>query len=126
MFGGDTTALTAAVAYAKAHGGGTVAVSSQSGAAGAIIASGADVAGHRRLLRPREPGQRRVAGRRRRAGRIRWVLADGASGGGLPQDGRTGATAVMAAVRRGRHPVSSVSGLYDLQGKAAALRASAA
>ena len=29
---------------------------------------GADVAGHRRLLRPREPGQRRLAGRRRRVG----------------------------------------------------------
>ena len=31
-FGGDTSELTAALAYAKAHGGGTVVISSQSGA----------------------------------------------------------------------------------------------
>jgi hypothetical protein len=42
-FGGDTGALTEALAYAKARGGGSVAVSSQSGAAGAIVGSGADV-----------------------------------------------------------------------------------
>ncbi|UTI64909.1 hypothetical protein NBH00_01575 [Paraconexibacter antarcticus] len=38
MFGGSTS-LTAALAYAKAHGGGTVAVSSQQGASAAIVAS---------------------------------------------------------------------------------------
>ena len=44
MFGGDTRALAAAVEYAEANGGGTIAVSSQSGAAGSLITSGADVA----------------------------------------------------------------------------------
>jgi hypothetical protein len=44
-FGGDTAQLTAAVKYARAHGGGTIAVSSQQGAAATIIESGTDVAG---------------------------------------------------------------------------------
>ena len=34
MFGGDTSSMTAALEYAEANGGGTIAVSSQSGAAG--------------------------------------------------------------------------------------------
>src|SRR5438105_5036742 len=45
MFGGDTTTISAAVRYAKAHGGGTIGVSSQSSAAAAILANGANVAG---------------------------------------------------------------------------------
>jgi len=44
-FGGDNAALTAAIAYAKAHGGGTIGVSSQSSAAAAILSSDGDVAG---------------------------------------------------------------------------------
>ena len=38
------------------------------------------------------------------------------------QDGRVGASEVMAAVAQVGTPVSSVDGLYDLQGQAAALR----
>ena len=53
------------------------------------------------------------------SGRIRYVLESG--GTGLPNDGRTGAHAVMAAVQAVGKPVSSVSGLYDLQGLAAQL-----
>ncbi|MEA2420093.1 MAG: hypothetical protein QOE60_2299, partial [Thermoleophilaceae bacterium] len=44
MFGGNTQSLRQALAYAKQHGGGTLAVSSQSGAAGQLISSGSDVA----------------------------------------------------------------------------------
>ena len=44
MFGGDTSSVSAALEYAQANGGGTIAVSSQSGAAGSLITSGADVA----------------------------------------------------------------------------------
>jgi len=51
------------------------------------------------------------------SGRIRYVLMSG--GTGLPNDGRTGADAVMAAVQAVGKPVSSASGLYDLQGLAA-------
>ena len=43
-FGNDGT-TTQVLAYVKAHGGGTIAVSSQSSAAAAIIASDAKVAG---------------------------------------------------------------------------------
>ena len=56
------------------------------------------------------------------AGHVRWVIAD-ASGGGLPQDNRTGARRAMAAVTQACTPVSGVNGLYDCAGKAAALRA---
>jgi 4-amino-4-deoxy-L-arabinose transferase-like glycosyltransferase len=44
MFGGDAS-LTEAAAYAEQHGGGAIAVSSQSSAAGAILSTGADVVG---------------------------------------------------------------------------------
>jgi len=57
------------------------------------------------------------------AGKVRWVIAD-SNGGGLPQDGRTGARRAMAAVSETCTPVSGISGLYDCAGKAAALRAS--
>ena len=66
--GGDSQSITAALAYIKAHGGGTLAVSSQNG--------GASTHDHRlgrrrrrdrRVLRPREPGHRGLAGRPRRS-----------------------------------------------------------
>src|SRR6202007_1579911 len=44
-FGGGSAALNAALSYARAHGGGTVGVESQSSAAQAILSSNADVAG---------------------------------------------------------------------------------
>ena len=40
----------------------------------------------------------------------------------LPNDGRIGADDVMAAVEAVGTPVSSVDGMYDLQGLADALR----
>ena len=55
------------------------------------------------------------------AGHVRWVIAD-ASGGGLPQDNRTGARRAIAAVTQACTPVNGVNGLYDCAGKAAALR----
>ena len=45
MFGGNSASLTSALAYIKANGGGTLAVSSQSTAAAAITASDADIVG---------------------------------------------------------------------------------
>jgi hypothetical protein len=64
-----------------------------------------------------------------RSGRIRWVLASGSNTGG-PNDGRVGASKVMAAVEQvGRKvTVTTSSGstvtLYDLSGKASALASS--
>jgi hypothetical protein len=122
MFGGDTRAVTAALAYVKAHGGGTLAISSQSGADTAIIDSGADdVAGIGGFSgRESDVGVAWLA-RAVADGRIRWVLADSS---GAIQDGRTGATTAMSAAAKACRRTSAASGtLYDCQGRAAALAA---
>ena len=121
-FGGDSQSLTAAVRYVKAHGGGTIAVSSQTGAAGTIITSDADVAGIGGFSGRESQVSLSWLADAVEAGRIRWVVTDG-SAGFMPRDGRIGATDVMSAARKAGTRVSSVSGLYDLRGKAAALRA---
>jgi 4-amino-4-deoxy-L-arabinose transferase-like glycosyltransferase len=121
-FGGGGQSLTAAVAYAQAHGGGTVAVSSQTGAASAIIADGADVAGIGGFSGRESAVTVSWLANAVQSGRIRWVLTtDGGGFGGPGNDGRTGATTAMSAVQRSCTAVSSVSGLYDCQGQAAAL-----
>lgn len=121
MFGRDD-ALDAAVAYAGGHGGGAVVVASQSSAATAVRASGADVAGLGGFSgRESQVSTSWLAGRVA-DGTMRWVLADGGETG-IPQDGRTGATAALAAVARTCAPVASVDGLYDCSGSAAALAA---
>jgi hypothetical protein len=118
MFGGNEQSLTQAVAYAKAHGGGTVAVSSQTGAAGTLISTGADVAGVGGFSGRESQVSVSWLANAVADGRIRWVLTD--SGGGMPNDSRVGSTTVMAAVQQ-VGAKTSVTGLYDLQGKAAAL-----
>ena len=121
---GDTSSLAAAVAYAKAHGGGTIAIASQTGADAELIAGGTDMAGIGGFSgRESQVGLAWLADAVEQ-GRIRWVIAD-AQGGGLPQDGRVGARQVLSVAAQVGTPVASVSGLVDLQGKAAALRAAA-
>jgi hypothetical protein len=122
-FGGDTSALAEAVAYARAHGGGTVAVSSQQGAAATIIDSGADVVALGGFSGRESEVSVQWLADAVRSGQVRWVLAG--SGGGLDNDGRVGATTVMAAVQETCPEVSSVSGLYDCAGQAEALAAAA-
>jgi uncharacterized membrane protein len=122
-FGGDTTSLSAAVAYARQHGGGTIAVSSQSGAASAILSSDATVAGIGGFSGRESEVTASWLSDAVSEGDVRWVIAD-SNGGGLPQDNRTGARRAMAAVSQTCMPVSGVSGLYDCAGKAAALRGS--
>jgi 4-amino-4-deoxy-L-arabinose transferase-like glycosyltransferase len=118
-FGGDTAALSEALAYVKQHGGGTIAVSSQTGAAGELIASGANVAGIGGFSGRESQVSTAWLADAVASGRIRWVLVSGQGG---PDDGRIGASDVMAAVQQAGTPVSSVSGLYDLRGAADALR----
>lgn len=121
MFGGNTQSLTAAVAYAKANGGGTVAVASQSGAAGSLIDAGADVAAIGGFSgRESQVTVDWLADAVER-GQIRYVLADG--DGRMGGDGRVGASDVLAVAAQVGTEVPSVSGLYDLQGLAAQLRA---
>ena len=119
MFGGDTSSLTEAIAYAQANGGGTIAVASQSGAAGSLITSGADVVAIGGFSGRESQVTAGWLADAVAAGKIRYVLTSG--GSGLPNDGRTGADDVLAAVEAvGK--TTSVDGLYDLQGLADALR----
>jgi hypothetical protein len=121
MFGGDAD-LAEALAYAEAHGGGTIGVSSQQGAAAAIIASDADVAGLGGFSGRESEVSAQWLAQAVADGRIRYVLT---GGGGMGNDGRVGSSALEAVVRK-VGAQTSVSGLYDLQGKAAAIAAAAA
>jgi 4-amino-4-deoxy-L-arabinose transferase-like glycosyltransferase len=141
-------ALTRAVAYVKSHGGGTLALSSQSTAASAIVAEDADVAGIGGFSGRESQITVSWLANEVRAGHIRWVLSEGSQQAGprLPGDNRVGARVAMAAVRESCTRVeaglsgesgageSSAGGagagageaasdaLYDCAGRAAALR----
>jgi len=129
-FGGDTAGLTQAVAYARQHGGGAVAISSQSGAAASIISSDANVAGIGGFSGRESQVSTTWLADAVRSGRVRWVLAGG-SGGFGGNDGRVGSSQVMAAVAKVGRKVTITSGsstttLYDLSGRADALAAAGA
>ncbi|MDO8186861.1 glycosyltransferase family 39 protein [Conexibacter sp. JD483] len=125
MFGGED--LTEALAYVKSHGGGTIAIASQSGASASIIQSGASVAGIGGFSGRESTVSIDWLANAVASGKVRWVISSdstsgGFGGGGIGNDGRAGSeTALTAAARVGTQ--TSVSGLYDLQGKAAALKA---
>jgi hypothetical protein len=126
-FGGDSAGLSSAVAYASQHGGGAIAVSSQSGAAASIIQSGANVAGIGGFSGRESQVSTTWLADAVRSGRVRWVLA-GSSGGFGSNDGRVGSSQVMAAVAEVGRKVTITSGsstttLYDLSGRADALAA---
>ena len=121
MFGGDTSALTEALAYTRAHGGGTIAVASQSGA-GAQVIDGAEVAAIGGFSGNESEVSVQWLADAVASGKIRWVLTSGGAGF---DDGRTGSRSVMTAVQNTCNPVDSVSGLYDCQGEEAALAATA-
>ena len=124
MFGGDTSSLSAAVAYAAQHGGGTIAVASQSGAAGSLITSGADVAAIGGFSGRESEVSVSWLADAVGDGRIRWVVTSGGGPGGM-RDGRTGSTTAMSAVEAACAPVSAVASLYDCAQSADALRARA-
>jgi 4-amino-4-deoxy-L-arabinose transferase-like glycosyltransferase len=118
MFGGNSASLTAAAAYVKAHGGGTIGVSSQTTASTAIIQSGVNVAGLGGFSGRESEVSVSWLTQAVRDGRIRYVLVDSTSGG-LPNDGRAGSSAVMTAAAKAGKKVLTTSGgtLYDLQGR---------
>jgi 4-amino-4-deoxy-L-arabinose transferase-like glycosyltransferase len=121
-FGGNDQSLSEAVAYVRSHGGGTIAVSSQTGAAGQVIASGADVAAIGGFSGRESQVTTAWLADAVARGQIRWVLTDTGTVNGMRNDGRIGSSEVMAAVAQVGTPVSGVAGLYDLQGQADALR----
>ena len=136
---GNSRTTTQALAYVKTHGGGTIAVSSQSAAASAIIAGDAKVAGIGGFSGRESDVSASWLAQEVSSGAIRWVLAEqrGAFGGGrgLPGDTRAGSKAAMAAVAKACTAVTlpasagtgaggagtSASKLYDCQGRAGAL-----
>jgi 4-amino-4-deoxy-L-arabinose transferase-like glycosyltransferase len=118
------------LAYVKAHGGGTIAVASQSNAASAILAGDANVAGIGGFSGRESDVSVSWLAQEVSTGKIRWVLDEesaGGSVGGLPGDTRTGAKKAMAAVAKACVAVTLSSGgsaaLYDCQGRAQALAA---
>jgi hypothetical protein len=139
--GGGGGSLTTVEAYATAHGGGTIAVSSQSTAASAIIASDARVAGIGGFSGQESDPSIPWLADEVASGKIRWVYDTGGAGSlrlGLPSGagtrlnvagrsfglgGRPGASAALNAAAKACTPVTGVSSLYDCAGKAAALRA---
>ncbi len=138
--GGSVT--TSILTYVKQHGGGTIAVASQSNAASSILTQDADVAGIGGFSgRESDVSVSWLAGEVR-AGKIRWVLDEQgstATARGLPGDTRTGAKTAMKAVAKACVAVTLPSGsgsssssslasssssaatLYDCQGRASAL-----
>jgi 4-amino-4-deoxy-L-arabinose transferase-like glycosyltransferase len=102
-FGNDGT-TTQVLAYVKAHGGGTIAVSSQSSAATAIISSDAKVAGIGGFSGRESDVSAAWLAQKVSSGSIRWVLGEQsgtrAGGPGLPGDTRAGSKAAMAAVAK--------------------------
>ncbi|MGO9489566.1 MAG: ArnT family glycosyltransferase [Solirubrobacteraceae bacterium] len=139
-FGGSISSTI--LAYVKAHGGGTIAVSSQSGAAQAIISQRANVAGIGGFSGRESDVSISWLAQEVAAGKIRWVLDEetggvgGGFGRGLPGDSRAGSRAAIAAAaeacQRVTPTISATSGsgggsstrsatLYDCRGRAAEL-----
>ncbi len=103
MFGGNAN-LTPALTYARAHGGGVVAVSSQNGAGQTITTgSGTDLAAIGGFSGRESQVSVAWLADAVESGRIRWVLTESSSGG-RPQDSRVGSQEVMAWPRRSARP----------------------
>jgi hypothetical protein len=117
-FGPDVSSL--ALRYAASHGGGTVAVWSQSGAADAIIDQNARVAGIGGFSGQESDPTISWLAEEVSSGHIRWVDVAGAT---IGPSGRPGATAALDAAEQACRPVASVSSLYDCAGRSSALRA---
>lgn len=125
-FAGDSSALSAATTYAEQHGGGTIGVESQSSAAQAILSSGANVAGLGGFSGRESSVSATWLAHEVSAGRLRWILAENATGKSLPGDTRTGSEAAIGIVEKVCRRVTLSSGgtsvtLYDCRGEGAAI-----
>jgi 4-amino-4-deoxy-L-arabinose transferase-like glycosyltransferase len=133
-FGGSSASLNAVARYVDQNGGGTIAVSSQMQAAGAILQTKASIAAIGGFSGRESEVSTSWLADAVQSGKIRWVLTGGQMGG-LRGDTRVGARSVMASVANvctsvpsARYTSSSTGSagsgtLYDCLGKAAALRA---
>ncbi|MFL5830650.1 MAG: ArnT family glycosyltransferase [Solirubrobacteraceae bacterium] len=126
-FGAGSSTLTAAVKYAKAHGGGTIGVSSQSSAASAIVSSNAKVAGLGGFSGRESSVTAAWIASEVRAGHLRWILAEGQSRFRLSGDTRTGSQSALAIVEKTCPAVTFTTSngtkvtMYDCQGRASAI-----
>jgi hypothetical protein len=122
--GGDTATLKAAVRYAQAHGGGTIAVSSQSNAAALILSANANVAGLGGFSGRESTVSASWLASAVRHGQLRWILAEQNQGPSLRGDTRQGSQAAISLAERVCPAVSVTSTdgtkvkLYDCQGQA--------
>ncbi len=116
-FGGDSTALRTAIAYARAHGGGTIGVESQSSAAAAIIDQNADVAGLGGFSGRESTVSVAWLADEVASGRLRWIMtSDGAGGAparrhppGLDDGARRRRPGVPVGDRLGPRPACSTA-----------------
>jgi 4-amino-4-deoxy-L-arabinose transferase-like glycosyltransferase len=131
---GDDRSIANVLGYVTGHGGGTIAVSSQSSAAAAIIDRNANVAGIGGFSGRESDVSVAWLAQEVHAGRIRWVLAEGSAGRpGVAGDTRVGAKPAMSAVASACRSVPlaaagsstrsglASSALYDCEGRAVAL-----
>ncbi len=128
---GGNVSLTKVLAYVQKHGGGTIAVSSQSSAASSIVRKGASVAGIGGFSGRESDVSASWLAHEVSSGKLRWVLVEQSSGGfsaQMPGDSRAGARTAMAAAAKACTKAtlsgSATSGtgtLYDCQGHAARL-----
>ncbi|HEX3803040.1 MAG TPA: glycosyltransferase family 39 protein [Solirubrobacteraceae bacterium] len=135
-FGGGDESLNAVVSYAKAHGGGTVAISSQTSAEDEIIEHGAKVAGIGGFSGNESEVSATWLAQEISSGKIRWVLDDssgagGGFGGGLGggiSGGRVGSRDAMTWVSEACRKATTIDGsvLYDCSGRAAQILTAAA
>jgi 4-amino-4-deoxy-L-arabinose transferase-like glycosyltransferase len=94
-FGGDSGGLTAAIDYARSHGGGVIGVESQSSAASAIVSTGAEVAGLGGFSGRESSVSAAWIAMEVAAGRLRWIVTStgqegfggGPGAGGFPTGG---------------------------------------
>jgi 4-amino-4-deoxy-L-arabinose transferase-like glycosyltransferase len=119
---GANDSLSEVLSYVKQHGGGTVAVSSQSSAASSIVSQDASVAGIGGFSGRESSVSISWLAQEVRTGKIRWVLAEGAGGAGagprLAGDTRAGSKQAVSAVAKACRAVA-------LSPSSAAARASA-
>jgi 4-amino-4-deoxy-L-arabinose transferase-like glycosyltransferase len=124
-FGGQDAALSAAIRYATAHGGGAIGVESQSSAAAAILSSHADVAGLGGFSGRESSVTASWLASEIRAGHLRWVLTSN-QGMRLPGDTRAGSASALQAVQKSCRAVglktsSGTATMYDCSGRASAI-----
>ena len=106
-FGGNAASLNTALSYIDSHGGGTLAVSSQSGAAEAIIDRGANVVGIGGFSGRESEVTRSWLAQEVRSGKIRWVLDE--ESGSSQRTGGSGAGAGAGTLPGGGGPFGGSS-----------------